>query len=502
MAYRYSFGEILNNAVDSFNAKKQQEYNDQVNQWKLQEDVRRDNRDANLRERQFGLQQRQQAYTEAEGTISPEILQAERNFYLGGTLPGALPDATRVSQGSPQGMSGGTMSIPSSPGQAFLDKYPQVTEMAKRIGANPSDVVSVMGFETGNTFDPSIRNKAGSGATGLLQFMPSTARGMGTTTDELAKMTVEQQLPYAEKYWTSNPTFRGKLGSLENLAASVFYPPWINDPTQPLPESMRPMNPGITSLNDYVARVRKNMAGVSKLGTPVPQEATAPQANGLLAGSWNGRYTKAEAQLLSNMTHDAVPYNMVPEKWRKELGLKPGSFVPNSVMTQLENRDNLIETFTKRDIEARARNIDSESMRMASQFATNGRVDVHALFDWLATKNDGLTRERLSAPGMQAIANSVSNELADIRQRYPTSSWDLVDRQAGKLIDQPSLWQSIVNSFTGSQTIPQNILKRYRDLRVAKDMFESAGRESGGREIDRGLLELRQYRQSSTQGAQ
>ena len=38
--------------------------------------------------------------------------------------------------------------------------------------------MAVMSFETGGTFDPGIRNAAGSGATGLIQFMPSTAAGL------------------------------------------------------------------------------------------------------------------------------------------------------------------------------------------------------------------------------------------------------------------------------------------------------------------------------------
>src|SRR4051812_1834879 len=62
------------------------------------------------------------------------------------------------------------------------------------------NIATVMGFETGTTFSPSIRNAAGSGATGLIQFMPSTARSLGTSTDAMAKMTDVAQLDYVAKY--------------------------------------------------------------------------------------------------------------------------------------------------------------------------------------------------------------------------------------------------------------------------------------------------------------
>ena len=48
--------------------------------------------------------------------------------------------------------------------------------MAGRLGISEADLMAVMSFETGGTFNPNIRNAAGSGATGLIQFMPSTAR--------------------------------------------------------------------------------------------------------------------------------------------------------------------------------------------------------------------------------------------------------------------------------------------------------------------------------------
>ena len=64
----------------------------------------------------------------------------------------------------------------------------KVDAIEKRLKMEPGSLLAVMNFETGGTFDPAVKNRAGSGATGLIQFMPSTAKGLGTSTDALAKM--------------------------------------------------------------------------------------------------------------------------------------------------------------------------------------------------------------------------------------------------------------------------------------------------------------------------
>ena len=102
-----------------------------------------------------------------------------------------------------------------------------VTELAKKYNVPEDYLYAVMGFETGGTFDPAIRNKAGSGATGLIQFMPATARGLGTTTEELSKMDRGQQLKYVDKY------FQGTLNkgaSLSDVYMSVLMPAAVGKP--------------------------------------------------------------------------------------------------------------------------------------------------------------------------------------------------------------------------------------------------------------------------------
>lgn len=100
---------------------------------------------------------------------------------------------------------------------AFISK---VEAMAERLGTQPEYLLAVMSFESG--FSPSIRNHAGSGATGLIQFMPGTAAELGTTTDALARMSAVDQLDYVERYF-NNRSDPGQLDTLEGVYTTVLY---------------------------------------------------------------------------------------------------------------------------------------------------------------------------------------------------------------------------------------------------------------------------------------
>lgn len=92
-----------------------------------------------------------------------------------------------------------------------------VNQMARRLGVQGGDLMRIMNFESG--LDPSKRNSV-SGATGLIQFMPGTARELGTTTDALSRMTRAQQLPYIEEYLKRHGVTAGM--GLEQLYMSIL----------------------------------------------------------------------------------------------------------------------------------------------------------------------------------------------------------------------------------------------------------------------------------------
>ena len=106
--------------------------------------------------------------------------------------------------------------------------YNKVCEISKRIGCEPNALMAVMQSESG--IKTRVKNALGSGATGLIQFMPKTAKGLGTTTEKLSNMSAEEQLNYVEKYLKLNKKAAGfkeneKLdsGSLYALVLAPAY---------------------------------------------------------------------------------------------------------------------------------------------------------------------------------------------------------------------------------------------------------------------------------------
>ncbi len=85
----------------------------------------------------------------------------------------------------------------------------------------PNWLMTCMAWESGRSFRPDVKNMAGSGATGLIQFMPATARALGTTVEKLAAMTAEDQLNFVWKYFRP---YDGRLRSLADCYMAILWP--------------------------------------------------------------------------------------------------------------------------------------------------------------------------------------------------------------------------------------------------------------------------------------
>jgi hypothetical protein len=106
----------------------------------------------------------------------------------------------------------------------FRDK---VRAIAHSIKCEANDLMGILAFESGKSFRADIRNSAGSGAIGLIQFMPQTLAAMGYTTKEAAAMTPERQLDLVHDYfkpWT------GKLKTISDLYMAVLWPSGVGKP--------------------------------------------------------------------------------------------------------------------------------------------------------------------------------------------------------------------------------------------------------------------------------
>lgn len=101
-------------------------------------------------------------------------------------------------------------------GPAFLNK---VKEIAKRLNCNYRDLLGIMNSESGINAKAKNPN---SSATGLIQFIESTANGLGTTTAELANMSPIQQLDYVEKYIRNTKRMAG-FSDTDKLSAGELY---------------------------------------------------------------------------------------------------------------------------------------------------------------------------------------------------------------------------------------------------------------------------------------
>jgi hypothetical protein len=101
---------------------------------------------------------------------------------------------------------------------------------------DPNWLMSCMAWESGESFAPDKKNMAGSGATGLIQFMPSTAddlakyRKTTLSTATLAAMTAEDQLTWVYWYFRMQIDRHGPITNLEDCYMAILWPGAIGSP--------------------------------------------------------------------------------------------------------------------------------------------------------------------------------------------------------------------------------------------------------------------------------
>lgn len=139
---------------------------------------------------------------------TPGIVDRIKGFF--GANP--APAATSVTSKAPAKPSGPTAI-------GFKNKLKQI---ATALGVEAEHLLKVMHFETAGTMDPSIQSGSGTGATGLIQFMPKIATSLGTSTAQLAQMTAEQQLEYVYQFYKTNRLPPGS--SLSDIYLYTYMP--------------------------------------------------------------------------------------------------------------------------------------------------------------------------------------------------------------------------------------------------------------------------------------
>jgi hypothetical protein len=139
--------------------------------------------------------------------------------------------------------------------RSYVDEIIRVSDV---IGIKPNWLANVINFESRGG-DPQAVNTSGTKptyATGLIQFMPFTARGLGTSIDALVVMSGREQMKWVEKYFMP---WRGRLDSQEDVYMAVFYPVAIGKPdTWTFPPAVAKANPGIRTPADYARMANRN----------------------------------------------------------------------------------------------------------------------------------------------------------------------------------------------------------------------------------------------------
>lgn len=149
----------------------------------------------------------------AQRQITSAICPAKPGSPTDYTLP--KPNGNKLDNGKVKGQP-----APWTTDTAFLDK---VKSVALSLNCNYIDLLACINLETITTFDPAIVN--GIGATGLIQFVPSTASGIGTSTSELAQLNRVDQMDWVLKYFQANRlNAKAPTPTLTDLYTCIFYP--------------------------------------------------------------------------------------------------------------------------------------------------------------------------------------------------------------------------------------------------------------------------------------
>jgi hypothetical protein len=195
-------------------------------------------------------------------------------------MPDTLPDVPGLNEMAPSFL------------RAFVDAARSVNVDADRLAVLVSHE---------SRFLPSIQNSE-TRATGLIQFMPSTARALGTTVDALKRMSATEQLPYVAAFFAP---YHGRLAPRDVIIAALGTGVGKPDDTIVFEEGSTGyrQNPGLDTNHDGVislgdvraqsdnmlaAAARKPRLIVPDAGSSPPADAMPAQGRAPAGGAFVG----------------------------------------------------------------------------------------------------------------------------------------------------------------------------------------------------------------------
>ena len=94
------------------------------------------------------------------------------------------------------------VAVPGLPQNTDVTFRQRLLDVSDELNIDVDYMATVMSIESNKTFDPAVKSPYSS-ATGLIQFLESTAKRMGTSTQELSNMTATEQLEYVKRFYES-----------------------------------------------------------------------------------------------------------------------------------------------------------------------------------------------------------------------------------------------------------------------------------------------------------
>jgi len=197
----------------------------------------------------------------------------------------------------------------------------EIARVARELGTRPEWLAAIINAESG--FNPVAVNSS-TGATGLLQFMPSTAEHLGTSTSELASMSAIEQMQWVRAYFWP---YRGKLKTPQSVYLAVFYPAarhW--HPDREFPPAVRSVNPFSTprEYTEWVAHRARGEHGLQPQYGRVGHNTREPvvpgghfywyefERRGAIPASLAGNTEALVRNLLEPMRMELLPQHGLP----------------------------------------------------------------------------------------------------------------------------------------------------------------------------------------------
>jgi hypothetical protein len=144
-----------------------------------------------------------------------------------GALLGKQPFSIGTSAGASSDEKAAGKTDPAKPNANIQDPdfNKKLQKVAQALGISYDTLYKIIKFETAGSFSPSSKDP-NNVSVGLIGFTERTARGLGTSKAELAKMTAVQQLDYVYQFYKNAGVQPGE--DIGTIYMRTFMPAFVN----------------------------------------------------------------------------------------------------------------------------------------------------------------------------------------------------------------------------------------------------------------------------------